>query len=94
MSRRTTANEGPARERYLILADRRRGGVIAFVMRTDHLSFPEAVACLAAEAKLPIAELSPEERKSRRRWEFWVTGRDKGPSGEYRKDMISVHQFR
>lgn len=39
------------------------GDVIGFVMRTDHLSFPEAVERLAAEAGLAIPETSPEDRK-------------------------------
>ncbi len=39
------------------------GDVIGFVMRTDHLSFPEAVERLASEAGLAIPETSPAERE-------------------------------
>ncbi len=38
------------------------GDVIGFVMRSEHLSFPEAVERLAAEAGLAVPQSSPEER--------------------------------
>ncbi|MEE8279817.1 MAG: DNA primase [Alphaproteobacteria bacterium] len=38
------------------------GDVIAFVMRVDNLSFPDAVERLAADAGLPIPVTTPEER--------------------------------
>ncbi|MEE8517485.1 MAG: DNA primase [Alphaproteobacteria bacterium] len=39
------------------------GDVIGFVMRTDHMSFPEAVERLASEAGLAIPETSPADRQ-------------------------------
>jgi DNA primase len=38
------------------------GDVIGFVMRMEHLSFPEAIERLAAEAGLAVPQSSPEER--------------------------------
>ncbi|MFI4988621.1 MAG: DNA primase, partial [Alphaproteobacteria bacterium] len=38
------------------------GDVIGFVMRSEHLSFPEAVERLAAEAGLAVPQSSPQER--------------------------------
>jgi DNA primase len=39
------------------------GDVIGFVMRTDSLSFPEAVERLAEQAGLPVPQTSPVERE-------------------------------
>ena len=39
------------------------GDVIGFVMRHDHLAFPEAVETLAAQAGLPVPRTAPEERQ-------------------------------
>ena len=38
------------------------GDVIGFVMRSEHLSFPEAIERLAAEAGLEVPQSSPQER--------------------------------
>jgi len=38
------------------------GDVIGFVMRSEHLSFPEAIERLAAEAGLAVPQSSPQER--------------------------------
>lgn len=38
------------------------GDVVGFVMRHDHMSFPEAVEALAAQAGLSVPAASPEER--------------------------------
>ncbi len=43
------------------------GDVIGFVMRSEGLSFPEAVERLAAEAGLQVPVASPEERQRQRR---------------------------
>ena len=45
------------------------GDVIGFVMRHEGLSFPEAVAALAAEAGLALPERTPEARAAERRRE-------------------------
>ena len=39
------------------------GDVIGFTMRHDHLTFPEAVETLAAQAGLPVPRTAPEERQ-------------------------------
>ncbi|MEI7607289.1 MAG: DNA primase [Rhodospirillaceae bacterium] len=39
------------------------GDVIGFVMRHDHLTFPEAVETLAGQAGLPVPRTAPEERQ-------------------------------
>src|SRR5262249_1265670 len=39
------------------------GDVIRYVMRGEHLSFPEAIEKLAAEAGLEVPQSSPEERE-------------------------------
>jgi len=43
------------------------GDAIGFVMRSEGLSFPEAVEKLAAEAGLKVPESSPQERETARR---------------------------
>jgi DNA primase len=43
------------------------GDVLGFVMRSEGLSFPEAVEKLAAEAGLSVPQSSPEERARQRR---------------------------
>lgn len=43
------------------------GDVIAFAMRAEHLSFPEAIEKLAAEAGLEVPQQAPEEREKARR---------------------------
>ncbi len=43
------------------------GDVIGFVMRSEGLSFPEAVEKLAAEAGLPVPQSSPEEQAAARK---------------------------
>ena len=43
------------------------GDVITFIMRTDSLSFPEAVERLAGEAGLEVPQSSPEEREQAKR---------------------------
>jgi len=43
------------------------GDAIGFVMRSEGLSFPEAVEKLAGEAGLPVPQSSPEERAAARR---------------------------
>jgi len=43
------------------------GDVIGFVMRADHLSFPEAVERLAGEAGIEMPQSSPEEREQAKR---------------------------
>ena len=43
------------------------GDIIGFVMRTENLSFPEAVQRLADEAGVPVPEMSPEERQTAQR---------------------------
>lgn len=43
------------------------GDIIGFVMRTENLSFPEAVSRLADEAGLVVPEMSPEERQTAQR---------------------------
>ena len=43
------------------------GDAIGFVMRSEGLSFPEAVERLAAEAGLKVPETSPEARAAARR---------------------------
>src|SRR5690554_4307932 len=42
------------------------GDVIGFVMKTEGLSFPEAVEKLAAEANLPMPARAPHEAEARR----------------------------
>jgi len=39
------------------------GDVVGFVMRYDHLTFPEAVESLAAAAGLPVPRTEPEDRR-------------------------------
>ncbi len=39
------------------------GDVVGFVMRYDHLTFPEAVESLAAVAGLPVPRTAPEDRQ-------------------------------
>ncbi|MBK18484.1 MAG: DNA primase [Rhodospirillaceae bacterium] len=43
------------------------GDIIGFVMRTENLSFPEAVQRLADEAGVAVPEMSPEERQTAQR---------------------------
>src|SRR5271156_5960341 len=43
------------------------GDVIGFVMRIEHLPFPEAVERLASEAGLEVPKSSPEEREQAKR---------------------------
>jgi DNA primase len=43
------------------------GDAVGFVMRSEGLSFPEAVEKLAGEAGLPVPQSSPEERAGARR---------------------------
>ncbi len=43
------------------------GDIIGFVMRTENLSFPEAVQRLADEAGVPVPEMTPEERQTAQR---------------------------
>jgi DNA primase len=40
------------------------GDIIGFTMRHDHLSFPEAVETLAAQAGLAVPQDTPMERES------------------------------
>jgi len=43
------------------------GDAIGFVMRTENLSFPEAVERLAEEAGVPVPETTPQERERERK---------------------------
>lgn len=49
------------------------GDVIGFVMRSDHLSFPEAVERLAAQAGLAVPQSSPAERAKAERYKTLAT---------------------
>ncbi len=67
------------------------GDVIGFVMRSEGLSFPEAVERLAGEAGLQVPVASPEERQRQRRQAdvfealeratAWFEAQLKGPAG-------------
>ncbi len=49
------------------------GDVIGFVMRSDHLSFPEVVERLAAQAGLAVPQSSPAERAKAERYKTLAT---------------------
>ena len=49
------------------------GDVIGFVMRSEHLSFPEAVERLAAQAGLAVPQSSPAERAKAERYKTLAT---------------------
>ena len=54
------------------------GDIIGFVMRTENLSFPEAVSRLADEAGLVVPEMSPEERHTAQRQASLLEVMEKG----------------
>jgi DNA primase len=49
------------------------GDVIGFVMRSEHLSFPEAIERLAAQAGLQVPSTSPAERAKAERYKSLAT---------------------
>ena len=74
------------------------GDVIGFVMRTEGLSFPEAVERLAGEAGLQVPVASPEERVRAKAQETlhsvneaacaWFEHQLRGPSGRHALDYL------
>ncbi len=76
------------------------GDVIGFVMRTESLSFPEAVERLADEAGLEVPVSSPEERKRaaeavslygvNERACAWFESELKGPRGKAAREYLAA----